>query len=411
MLEAMTEHPVQLVLTDDLRRSRLTVFFRLFLTIPHFIWIALIGIAALVCAFIGWFVVLFSGRLPQGLHEFIAGFVRYSVHLEAYLFLGADPYPGFYPFSNEGYPIDVEIAPPAVQNRWKTGFRVILAIPAFIVSSALVGGTGTGGSGGAYFRSGGVALTAAFLIWFFALATTRAPRGLRDLVAWALGYSAQVSAYFLLLTDRYPYSGPERHLPPLEADDPEADHPVKLRVDDDLRRSRLMVFFRLPLAIPHIVWFLLWGIVVLVASIVVWVVALVMGRPPTWWVRFAGAFVRYTAHLGAFFWMIGNPFPGFVGAPGSYPIDVRIDPPERQNRWKTGFRLILVIPAAILSGTIGSLLFVAALLGWFTGLFVARMPRDLRQAGAWGLRYHSQVNAYALLLTDRYPDATPRISE
>jgi selenophosphate synthase len=68
-----------------------------------------------------------------------------------------------------------------------------------------------------------------------------------------------------------------------------------------------------------------------------------------------------------------------------------------------------VLPAAILSGTTGSLLFAVAILGWFTGLFVARMPRDLRQAGAYALRYHSQVNAYALLLTDRYPDATPRI--
>jgi hypothetical protein len=407
MLAAMTEHPVRLVLTDDLRRSRLTVFFRVFLTIPHLIWIALIGVAAAVCAFIGWFVVLFTGRLPQGLHDFIAGFVRYSVHIEAYLFLGADPYPPFYPFSNESYPIDVEIAPPAVQNRWKTGFRVILAIPAFIVSSALVGGTSAGSSGGAYFRSGGAALTAAFLIWFFALATARAPRGLRDVVGWGLGYSAQTSAYLLLLTDRYPYSGPEQHLPPLEANDPEADHPVTLQVDDDLRRSRLMVFFRLPLAIPHIVWFLLWGIFVLLVSIVVWVIALVMGRPPTWWVRFAGAFVRYTAHLSAFFWLIGNPFPGFVGQAGSYPIDVTAPTGGPQNRWRILFRLPLVIPALLLSGAVNGVLSAAGVLGWFVGLFRGRMPEGLRNGGAYAIGYGAQVLSYWILLTERYPDSTP----
>ena len=35
----MNEHPVQLVVEDDLQRNRLTVFFRLILAIPHFIWV------------------------------------------------------------------------------------------------------------------------------------------------------------------------------------------------------------------------------------------------------------------------------------------------------------------------------------------------------------------------------------
>ena len=40
------------------------------------------------------------------------------------------------------------------------------------------------------------------------------------------------------------------------ADEPAAApaHPVWLSVDDDLRRSRLLVFFRLPILIPHLVW-------------------------------------------------------------------------------------------------------------------------------------------------------------
>ena len=37
------EHPIQLIVTDDLSRSRLTVFFRLLLVIPHWIWLGLWG--------------------------------------------------------------------------------------------------------------------------------------------------------------------------------------------------------------------------------------------------------------------------------------------------------------------------------------------------------------------------------
>ena len=56
-------HPVALVVDDDLKRNRLTVFFRLLLAIPHLLWLALWGIAA-VFAWIGaWFVALFTKRV------------------------------------------------------------------------------------------------------------------------------------------------------------------------------------------------------------------------------------------------------------------------------------------------------------------------------------------------------------
>ena len=68
----MTEHPIRLVVTDDLRRSRLTVFFRLLLAIPHLLWIGLLGIVVVVIAVLNWFATLFAGRSPAGLHDFLA---------------------------------------------------------------------------------------------------------------------------------------------------------------------------------------------------------------------------------------------------------------------------------------------------------------------------------------------------
>ena len=108
--------------------------------------------------------------------------------------------------------------------------------------------------------------------------------------------------------------------------------------EDDQRRSRLTVLLRLPLAFPHIVWLLLWSVVAFLAAIANWFCALATGRSPRPLARFLSAYVRYTVHVYAFLLLIGNPFPGFVGKAGSYPVDMRLDPFEQQNRWKTVFR-------------------------------------------------------------------------
>ena len=97
----------------------------------------------------------------------------------------------------------------------------------------------------------------------------------------------------------------------------------------------------------------------------------------------------------------------------------------RQNRWKVGFRLVLVVPAVFLLaaffGSGGSfsanssggevqgtgLLLAAAILGWFFALFRGRVPRGLRDLIAYGLSYAAQVWAYMTLLTDRYPSSDP----
>ncbi len=55
----MNDYPIRLVVTDDLRRSRLTVFFRYLLALPHIVWLALYGIAAYIVLFIAWFAALF----------------------------------------------------------------------------------------------------------------------------------------------------------------------------------------------------------------------------------------------------------------------------------------------------------------------------------------------------------------
>jgi hypothetical protein len=164
---------------------------------------------------------------------------------------------------------------------------------------------------------------------------------------------------------------------------------------------------RLPLAVPHLVWLAGWFVLALLAGFVNWLVTLVRGRPAPPLARFLAAYVRYSTHVGAFLHLTGNPFPGFVGRAGTYPVDLEIAAPERQNRWKTLFRLPLAIPALLVSGTLSFVQLVCAVLGWFVSLAQGRMPVGLRDGGAHSLRYSGQLSAYLFVLTDHYPHGSP----
>jgi len=184
--DAPVPHPIHLVVTDDLQRSRVTVFFRLLLAIPHFLWLSLWGIAVSFAVLAAWVVGIFTGRVPDGLHGFIASYLRYLTHVYAYASIAADPFPGF--DGRPGYPIDVEIAPAGQQSRLTILFRLLLVIPAAIVVWVL----------------GYVAEIVAILAWLYALFAGNLNGGLRDVLAYWLRYNAQVVGYVCLLTQRYP---------------------------------------------------------------------------------------------------------------------------------------------------------------------------------------------------------------
>ena len=67
----MTTHPVRFVVADDLQRSRLTVFFRLLLAVPHFIWIMIWTYAMFVFLPFQWLWVIFAGHMEEDTHRYI----------------------------------------------------------------------------------------------------------------------------------------------------------------------------------------------------------------------------------------------------------------------------------------------------------------------------------------------------
>ena len=67
-----------------------------FLAIPHYIVLVFLGIGALLATLIAWFAILFTGRYPQGLFNYVLGVMRWGLRVNAYVFLQlTDKYPPF----------------------------------------------------------------------------------------------------------------------------------------------------------------------------------------------------------------------------------------------------------------------------------------------------------------------------
>jgi Domain of unknown function (DUF4389) len=189
-------------------------------------------------------------------------------------------------------------------------------------------------------------------------------------------------------------------LPPVE---PPRPHPVRLVDHDDLRRSRLTVLVRLLLALPHLIWITLYTLVAFFVAFANWIVTLIKGRSPQRMHRWLVRYLRYTVYVYSYLYVLANPYPPFHGEERSYPVDLQVGGPDGQRRLITAFRLILVIPAFVLSWVLGQVLQVLAVLNWLIAIFIGRVPRGMEQLGLYCLRYQTQVYAYVIVVTDRYP--------
>lgn len=89
------DYPAVLWCARAVERNRLTTFFRALLVIPHVVVLYLFGIVASLVLFAAWFVVLFTGRWPEGMRSFVIGFFRWQFRVHGYLSLLTDVYPPF----------------------------------------------------------------------------------------------------------------------------------------------------------------------------------------------------------------------------------------------------------------------------------------------------------------------------
>ena len=170
-------------------RNRLTSFFRYFVAIPWQIVIALYGIAAFFAAIVAWFSIVFTGRYPEGVYNFNAGFLRAASRVNSFYYLLIDDLPPFGGEEAPDYPVRIGV-PPALDSydRLKTGLRFLFGIPVYllaIVQSLILS-------------------VCAIIAWFAILFTGKLSEGLFSPMRSAQAYLTRAGGYFLLITEDWP---------------------------------------------------------------------------------------------------------------------------------------------------------------------------------------------------------------
>jgi hypothetical protein len=89
------DYPVIFQVPYPEKSNRWTVALRLILVIPHVVVLLFVTLVWLATAIIAWFAILFTGRYPEGLFRFGVGTMRWTLRVQAYLYLMRDEYPPF----------------------------------------------------------------------------------------------------------------------------------------------------------------------------------------------------------------------------------------------------------------------------------------------------------------------------
>ena len=167
--------------------SRWLIFVKWLLAIPHLFVLYLLGLIAGLFLLIAFLSILFTGKFPRGLFDFIVNVYRWNANVLAYAGLLRDEYP---PFSWDAgkYPVTFEVDYPEEMGRFLPLIKWFLVIP-HIIALMFV-------------------FTIATFLWFIAffaiLFTGKFPRGMFDFIVGAIRWNYRVNAYAYLLRDEYP---------------------------------------------------------------------------------------------------------------------------------------------------------------------------------------------------------------
>ena len=118
--------------------SRLLPLVKWLLALPHWIVLAFVWIGAFFAVVASWFMVLFTGKYPEGIHSFITGTYRWTTRVTAYTMLMTDRYPPFSFEADDEYPARLDIAYTEPIARWRPLVHWLLVIPYYLVAYVLL---------------------------------------------------------------------------------------------------------------------------------------------------------------------------------------------------------------------------------------------------------------------------------
>ncbi|MGK2933176.1 MAG: DUF4389 domain-containing protein [Solirubrobacterales bacterium] len=168
--------------------SRFMPLIKWLLLIPQYIVVFFLAIGALFVAFIAFFAVLFTGKYPEGMWNYMVGFHRWVLRVSGYHLLITDKYPAF---SLEEVPEDtthLHAVYPEHVSRWRPLVTWLLVIPYLIVSMLITW----------------VASICSFIAFFTIIFTKKIPEGLFDVIRISLNWQNRASFYAYYLSTEYP---------------------------------------------------------------------------------------------------------------------------------------------------------------------------------------------------------------
>jgi hypothetical protein len=168
-------------------------FLKGLLLIPHLIVLAFLGIAASVVGWFGYFVIAFTGELPEGMSRYMTQVVTWSNRTSAWLYSTTDEYPPF-AFDAPSYPARTTVndgSGPRSRGWAVLGIffiKVLAALPHLVVVSVL---------------SWAASVASWFGYWIIAF-TGKLPEGLHTFVVGVLRWNTRTIGWIASLTDQYP---------------------------------------------------------------------------------------------------------------------------------------------------------------------------------------------------------------
>ena len=165
--------------------SRLLIFVKWLLIVPHLFVLYFFGILSGVAVFLAWFVILFTGSFPEQMWNFVYSYNRWSARVNVYTYLLRDEYP---PFGDEPYPLSFHLERPQESSRLLLFGRIFMMIPLAIWAAIL-----------------GLAMSFVLIYaWFSILIFGNIPEGAFNFIVGVLRYTVRVGCWASMLTDRWP---------------------------------------------------------------------------------------------------------------------------------------------------------------------------------------------------------------
>ncbi len=175
--------------TPALDRNRLTVFFRYFMVLPHFVTLMIYGIGFSLSLLATWVMMVFTGKYPPGLYAFNTKVLQYQARLNSYMYLQVDQYPPFGLDDYPDYPTQLRIGPAQESySRVKALFRIILAIPVMVIAYVMQLIVGV----------------MDIIVWIMAVITGKTSESLHGPLNMGLSYYARAATYIALVTEDWP---------------------------------------------------------------------------------------------------------------------------------------------------------------------------------------------------------------